>query len=193
MKNNKSRYAILGALTWGPQSGYDIRKNIETSVGNFWSEGYGQIYPLLKELVAEALVTRAVEAQKGKPDRHVYTLTKSGLDQLRQWLQEPAEMQTGRIEILLKLFFGRQIAMTYNLEQVRHFQNSQRFLLDKYEVIERELQASHPTDPNLPYWLITLRYGKHITRALLLWAEETSIELDALTDETHRLIPAQLL
>ena len=75
---------------------------------HFWSEGYGQIYPTLKQLASAGVVTSRVEPGRGKPDRHVYTLTPTGRDELRRWLARPAEsMQAGRSELLLKIFFGR--------------------------------------------------------------------------------------
>ena len=72
MKPTKSKYAILGMLSIRPMSGYDVRKEIQESISNFWTESYGQIYPALKSLVAEKLVTRTVQRGVGKPDRHVY-------------------------------------------------------------------------------------------------------------------------
>ena len=51
--NNSSRAAILGLLLMHDASGYDIRKLAEGSIGHFWSESYGQIYPTLKRLVRD--------------------------------------------------------------------------------------------------------------------------------------------
>jgi DNA-binding PadR family transcriptional regulator len=50
MREVKSKYAILGMLSIAPMSGYDIKKQVETSISNFWSESYGQIYPALRNL-----------------------------------------------------------------------------------------------------------------------------------------------
>ena len=65
MKDKKSKYAILGMLSIEPMSGYDIKKEIEESISNFWTESYGQIYPVLKSLVAEKLVTKTVQKGAG--------------------------------------------------------------------------------------------------------------------------------
>lgn len=73
-KENKSRYALLGVLSVCPGSGYDIKKFMEQSTGYFWSESYGQIYPLLKQLEQEGLATHHTEKQEGKPERYVYAL-----------------------------------------------------------------------------------------------------------------------
>ena len=42
-KENKSKYAVMGVLSICPASGYDIKKFMECSTSNFWSESYGQI------------------------------------------------------------------------------------------------------------------------------------------------------
>ena len=105
-KENKSRYAVLGMLSLRPMSGYDLKKYIELGTSNFWSESYGQIYPMLKQLAEEGLTSSHVEKREGRPERHVYTLTDKGWDALRHWLTEPVESQLARNELLLKLFFG---------------------------------------------------------------------------------------
>jgi hypothetical protein len=38
-------------------SGYEIHKAIEDNFGSFWGESYGQIYPTLKRLAAEGLIS----------------------------------------------------------------------------------------------------------------------------------------
>jgi len=60
-RENKSRYALLGMLSYMPMSGYDLRKFIESSTSNFWSESYAQIYPMLKQLTREGLTTSHTE------------------------------------------------------------------------------------------------------------------------------------
>ena len=106
---SSSRYAVLGILTLEPMSGYDIKKFIETSVAHFWRESYGNLYPLLNRLTDEKLVRRRTKRQKGKPDRHVYSLTDRGRAAFLEWLGEPAKEDAVRSELLLKLFFGRHL------------------------------------------------------------------------------------
>src|SRR5713101_9582637 len=88
-KENKSKYAVLGALSNCPGSGYDIKKMMEQSTSNFWNESYGQIYPILKQLVEEGLAASHTEKQEGKPEKYIYTLTDEGQEELRHWLIEP--------------------------------------------------------------------------------------------------------
>ena len=77
-RSSSSKEVLLGLLTVAPMSGYDLGQNIRGSVGFFWNESYGQIYPNLKTLAAEGFVACKTERQKGKPERHIYSITKKG-------------------------------------------------------------------------------------------------------------------
>src|ERR1700754_1627141 len=96
--------AVLGLLSMSPMSGYGMRTVISQSIGHFWSESFGQIYPALKRLTAEGCVEKETERQKGRPDRNVYSLTAKGRERLREWLVVPAVPEVPRNELLLKLF-----------------------------------------------------------------------------------------
>ncbi len=178
MKETKSKYAVLGMLSICPMSGYDIKKRIEGSISNFWSESYGQIYPILKRLVSEQFVTKTVERHSGKPDRHVYALTEQGRKELQRWLTEGIVPKVERNELLLRLFFGEEVASTVSSEHVEKYKELQLQLLEKYRAIEKEIKAEYANDSNLPYWLMTLRYGQHVSQALLQWCDETLVALN---------------
>jgi PadR family transcriptional regulator AphA len=191
-KENKSRYAVLGMLSLGPMSGYDLKKTIELSTSNFWHESYGQIYPMLKQLAEEGLTTSHTEKQEGRPERHVYSLTDKGWETLRHWLTEPAEYQLARNELLLKLFFGRQVQVPISAEHVQKHRTLQIQLLQHYDATEAYVKANFAETSHLPYWLMTLSYGRHIAQALLAWCDETLVALNKLTDaeyttETHQM------
>ena len=171
-KTGTTEYAVLGMLALGPGSGYDLKKRIEGSVAHFWSESYGQIYPILARLASRKLVERRLERQKGKPDRSVYSITAEGRERLGAWLAEPAHEQAFRSELLLKLFFGRHRPVAENIRHVERFRERQLALKRGYADSERDLlrERSHP---DLPYWLITLRFGQSRANALLRWSEQT--------------------
>src|SRR6202795_1697292 len=103
-KAGTTEFAVLGMLGWGPASGYDLKKRIESSVAHFWSESYGQIYPILARLASEGLAERRLERQKGKPDRYVYSITVAGQERLRAVVREPAPGEGFRSGVLLTLF-----------------------------------------------------------------------------------------
>jgi len=187
MREVKSKYAILGMLSIAPMSGYDIKKKVETSISNFWSESYGQIYPVLRSLIADKLLTRkTVKSEAGKPDRHVYSLTARGRKELRRWLHEGFAPKIQRNEFLLKLFFGEEITPKANIAHVEQFRELQRGLLKKYGAVEKEIMRDYADNSNVPYWLMTVRYGEHVSRALLQWCDKTLVELNRLEKNTKR-------
>lgn len=178
MKETKSKYALLGMLSIHPMSGYDIKKRIEESISNFWTESYGQIYPVLKSLVAEKLVTKTVERGSGKPDRHVYALTERGRKELQQWLTEGITPKVERNELLLKLFFGEEAPVETAIKHVEQFRELQHQLLKKYKAIEKEIKVKYADNSNLPFWLLTVRYGERVAQALLGWCDEAIVKLN---------------
>ncbi|MCU1253574.1 MAG: PadR family transcriptional regulator [Edaphobacter sp.] len=172
--------ALLGLLSLGPMSGYDIRQLISQSIGHFWSESYGQIYPGLKRLAAAGLVAKKTERGKGSPDRHVYSLTAEGREQLRRWLKLPVAKEVPRNELLLKLFFGAQVSPNVSREHVQGYLELHQRELKTYEAIAKRLRKEEADDPQLPFWLMTLNMGRHRSRAMVKWCRETLAELEEL-------------
>ncbi len=180
-RENKTKFAVLGLLTYAPLSGYDIRRIYEDSLGNFWSESYGHIYPILKRLVDEGLATRDVERHEGRPDRHVYTITELGREEIHRWLALPPEPHKERVELLLKLFHGWEMGSGVMIEHVRQVRAEHEALLKKYDHYDTAMAAA--LDPPTPYWLMTVSCGRHISEAYIAWCDETIGKLETLPDE----------
>jgi PadR family transcriptional regulator AphA len=178
MKNQRSKYAILGMLSIRPMSGYDIKKAIQGSINYFWTESYGQIYPMLKSLVAERLVTKTVKKQGGKPDRHVYRLTTSGRKELHTWLAGAVTPTVERNELLLKLFFGEESSITLNVKHIEEYRQLQTERHEAILAIEHTIRSQDPDSADAPYWLMTVNYGKKITKARIDWCGETLVRLN---------------
>jgi PadR family transcriptional regulator AphA len=178
--------ALLGLLSLGPMSGYDIRQLIPRSIGHFWSESYGQIYPGLKRLEAAGLVEKKTERQKGKPDRNLYSLTAAGRDQLQDWLKLPVEREVPRSELLLKVFFGAHVPCSVSREHVMAYMQVHHSALKTYDAIAKALQRDEAGDPQLPYWLMTLNFGRHNSGAIVTWCKETLKELERLEGTKKR-------
>ncbi len=172
MKKSKTKFAVLGILSYGPMSGYDIKKFYEQNVAGFWSESYGQIYPILKRLAEEGMATRSIQRQEGKPDRHIYALTVKGHEELQRWLVEPTGRQIGRHETLLKLIFGNQISIADNILQIQRFLDRQITELEEIQVLKKQLESQAVNNPNRPFWQLAFSYGEHVNRAYIAWAEE---------------------
>jgi DNA-binding PadR family transcriptional regulator len=181
MQRNRTAYVILGLLSIEPnKSGYDIRKAVESSVGNFWSESYGQIYPALKKLAAEGLIEPSHSTSGTRKRRQEYALTESGSACLREWLALPFQNDPPRNEFLLKLFFGHEAASGVSMGHVGELQQKNRRMLATLLEIEAYAQRQQSQNPNKPYWMLTLSLGIALTRAALDWGESALAQLAAL-------------
>jgi len=179
-RSRSTPYAILGMLSLAPMSGYDIRKEAATSIGYFWSESYGQIYPALRELRAQGWIRPRPGKSGGSRDRHVYQITERGREALAAWRSEPPREAPARNELLLKLFFGTAGEIAHEIEWIDKLLPEQRDALREFGRIREQLMKEQRDHPSLPFWLITLSYGEHRSRALLRWGRETQKTLRAL-------------
>ena len=96
----------LGMLTDGPASGYDLKKQFESSFSHFFAAGYGSNYPALSSLAEHGLVSCEEIPQEGKPDRKVYAITDEGLEFLRKALRNTETCHKVRSEFLATLCFA---------------------------------------------------------------------------------------
>jgi DNA-binding PadR family transcriptional regulator len=170
---NKSQFALLGMLTLGPMTGYDIKKLLDGSLQNFWAESYGQIYPILKRLVSLGWATLKEERRTAKPARKVYAITAKGRTALNKWLHEETEPHTYRIELLLKLFFGAEVPVAVSRAQVQAFRQHAERTLASYREIESSLRMAKAKDPGVPYWLTTVDFGIGYQKAVIEWCDRT--------------------
>ena len=175
-RSSSSREVLLGLLTIQPMSGYDLGQTIRTSVGHFWNESYGQIYPNLKALAAKGFVSSSTERQKGKPDRHIYSITQKGRDRLAEWLAVEPQPEIPRNELLLKLFFGAQASAPILIGFVERMAEQEATLLHQFKAIHNEI-AKGQQSPGTPYWKMAARFGQIELEAHLRWADETLAEL----------------
>lgn len=96
----------LGMLSDGEASGYDLKKQFESTFVHFFAAGYGSIYPALAALHAGGLVACREVPQDGRPDRKVYRITEQGLRHLRAGLDDPNPSHKVRSEFLATMCFA---------------------------------------------------------------------------------------
>jgi DNA-binding PadR family transcriptional regulator len=189
-----SRFAILGLLTNCPMSGYQIRQLVKWSIGQFWSESYGQIYPALRALADAGLVMRQPEPKSAKKakqgtnrrPRHVYAITEKGRRALAHWVSSPFHLQVPRNELLLKMFFGATVPVAETKAQIERFRQMQLKTQEVFAATEQRLLTEHAGNPQLPYWLMTLDYGQQENRAMLAWCDASLSTLNSLPPATRR-------
>ncbi len=172
-KSNKTEYALLVILSIEPMSCYDIRSYVQQSIGFFWQESYGQIYPALRQLTASKLVAKRKAQTSRGPARYVYSITKAGRRKFANWLAAEPEPEKVRNELLLKLYFGTMGNPTDHIRHLESLLASQNDRLKQFAQIEKHVLRQYEGVPDYPYWRSTLRFGQHVTRARVRWCQET--------------------
>lgn len=104
------RYAILGALSRQPLSGYDLKRLFAESGIVHWSGNNNQVYRTLLALHREGALSVSVDAEGAGPVRKVYAVTERGRAELRDWLKSPPELPELRHPLLVQLAWTDQLA-----------------------------------------------------------------------------------
>jgi DNA-binding PadR family transcriptional regulator len=157
---------ILGLLSLGPRSGYDIKTVVDRSTRFFWAASYGQIYPELKRLEQEGLVEGEDQPSGGR-SRRVYQLTKRGREALHDWLLGTTVTIELRDESLLRLFFADALPD----EQALGLLEARKHGHEEYLEVLRAIQAL-PGGPDPTFVDLVLRWGIDFNEWGASWCEE---------------------
>jgi DNA-binding PadR family transcriptional regulator len=158
-------YVVLGMISLGRRSGYEIKQAVEHSIRFFWTISQAQIYPALEDLERERLI-RGKDDPRGRRPRRVYTLTRRGQQVFEDWLTRDEDLPFELRDVgLLKVFFadllGRDAALAL-LSTVRRRSEERVAQLDAI----RPAAASVAEYEGYSYPLITLRLGVAYHRAM---------------------------
>jgi DNA-binding PadR family transcriptional regulator len=166
-------HAILVSLAEKASSGYELARRFDKSIGQFWTATHQQIYKVLGRMESAGWVTATVVEQDGRPDKKVYDVTPVGRDELTRWISEPADSDSGRSELAVKLrgaSFGRTGDVVKEVERHRALHETR---LDFYLANEKH-EFPDPTrlrGRRLHQYLV-LRGGIRIEQNMIDWYDE---------------------
>lgn len=184
MKRTQTAYLILGILSFHPhQTGYHIRKTVESGINYFWSESFGQIYPTLKRLSIEGLIEPS--GPEGPKRSQAYSITDAGRACLQEWLALSYRNDPPRDEFLLKLFFAVGSGPEIAILQLRDFQQRNQKLLATLVEIEKLAEKQNKQHPGFPYWMLTLEYGLAQVRTALAWSDHAIEKLQSISSQSR--------
>jgi DNA-binding PadR family transcriptional regulator len=164
---SNTEYAVLGLLTFGQRSGYDLDRLAQRSVGYFWRPAKSKIYEILPRLVERGLARSTAVTQEKRPDKLLYAITPEGERTLRSWLDSREQIPGVRRDgLLLKLFFGANADPTALREQIVERRRRAEDQLAALEQIEREIDREADFFPYL-----TLLHGLEDARSVIAWAD----------------------
>jgi PadR family transcriptional regulator AphA len=169
-----TEFSVLGLLSHGEHSGYDLKKAAEAGVGYVWTAAKSHIYAVLPRLVEDGYATTRRVAQERRPDKQVYRITRKGEQAFHDWLEEPVEERAGaRSPFLLKVFFGGKMSKEALVAHVERKREEAARELAEYREIEERIRD----DDRSYFGYVTLRWGLAQAEAWIRWADEILREL----------------
>jgi DNA-binding PadR family transcriptional regulator len=135
--NMDVRSMLLGFLMEKSMTGYELKKIFSISFSFFSGLSYGSIYPALRKMEQEGLITMRMEIQDGAPNRKVYTITDAGRQAFMEAMRAPFSLDKAKSPFLAKLFFFARLAPEERVAMTtKHLQTIQG--------VHRQLEAGRP-------------------------------------------------
>lgn len=184
------KHALLGFLNYGGTTGYQLKENFDNSIAHFWQANLSQIYPTLKEMERDGLLTMEVEYQESRPNRKVYHITDKGREELRRWLRLPTSLASVHEPFLIKVFFGSELSTEEILAHLRSQLELHRAQLDAYAAMEATASCRSAVAASLVresvFWDLTLQMGVKSEEAWIAWLEDAIRQIEALGENSER-------
>jgi DNA-binding PadR family transcriptional regulator len=167
-------YLFLAFLKAGPQSAYELKKEMSSSVNFFWSAQHSQVYQQANRLRRDGYIEPS--GPTSARNRQLLALTEEGARAVDRWLFEPAAPYRIYDESLAKLYFASftDSATTTALLKDQHQHHAE--LLAEFERIHAVLKGVDFGDV-VPGQLYALRLGVEVESAYLRWIDQTLTDL----------------
>lgn len=167
------RHAMLGLLSEGPASGYDLMGRFEASLSYVWPATQSQVYTELGKLADAGLIEVSAEGPRGRKE---YSLTEAGLAELKHWMTEVEPVPSRRSDLMLRVFFlgvvSVEEAQAYLRRQAEHARREHEELRKILDLVQE-----HADDPLSTYGRLPLEWGLRATALLEEWTEWAAKEL----------------
>jgi DNA-binding PadR family transcriptional regulator len=140
-----TEYAVLGMVAWGEASGYELARSAARGVGYIWAPSRSQIYKVLPRLADWGLVRSREVAQRGRPDKALYRITREGRAVLRTWIEDVEDDPAGGASVfLLKILYGWVASDEAVLAQLDAYRHRIGRTIAHFEELERNVPANEP-------------------------------------------------
>lgn len=167
MSTSDSSHFILGMLSREPMSGYDIKlflKNLTWLIGK---PSFGNLYPTLRSLLSNDLVTVETFRQDSKPPRKVYSITQAGKDVLKEWLDKPLKPDVSLKAFVMRLIVADSFTPTAFMALL-----SKRSAQVAAQRTALEKRLSTESLGKGEWQRLALNYGITLANAELAWLDE---------------------
>jgi len=151
----------------GQLTGYDIKKDIEAGVGNFYKVSFGNLYPALKRLTDKGLVTLD-EQTHGNRVKKYYMATEEGKKDFMEWLSTPFDYSLGGEALMTKIFFFGYLPEKARKQQLHEYEIYYHQSLRKLRTLEKTILDKE--GEKVDYFMMsTLYYGIRKIKIAIEW------------------------
>jgi len=166
-RERKIDMVILGLLSHEDLTGYDMKKRIDGAISFFWKGSFGNIYPALKDMENQALITKSDTSMGGR-EKTTYHITENGRNLLKDWLKEEQANNELKYETLLKLFFGGAESREVSLHNIEVFEEQLHRDLKVLKTYRENLDKASDAEDHI-YYSLTVSFGIETYEAYLKW------------------------
>ena len=166
---SKSSYAILGLLSKYSYSGYELKRRIIKTSSFYCSESSAQIYPVLKKLEVQELLTSNIDKASGARNKRIYAITKKGRDELIKWLKTDSDVAIYREEFLIQLSLSQHLTTSQLSKKISHYQQSIQEKLEILTQVIKHIKKDHAGKEDQQYLLLTYDHIHAMLDAKLQW------------------------
>ena len=132
---------LLGALFNQSMTGYELKKIFSISFAYFSGLSFGSIYPALKKMEEEGLISMRLEVQQSAPNRKVYTITSEGKEAFMQALRSPFGPEKHKNSFLMRMFFFSHLSKAERLVAAQDYLESIRSSLNELTAFQPEIET----------------------------------------------------
>jgi len=166
------RHFILGLLTQQPMSGYDIKHFLKSLSWLIGSPSFGSLYPTLHTLLKDGLVTVEVVPRESKPPRKIYSITGTGQQVLKEWINQPATANAPLKAFAMRLVLASNFSSAGLIELVQQ----RRAQVAAHHAILEQTAKTMEEETDLGQRL-ALEYGLALAFAELVWLDNIISDL----------------
>lgn len=166
------RYFVLGLLAQQPMSGYDIKRFVKGLSWLIGSPSSGSLYPALRSLLEDQLVSVEIVPGVDKPPRKIYSIEEAGRDALEKWIEKPVAATS------LKAFVMRLLlADNFSTANLAAYLQRRRAQVATHQTDLTKMSEGLSTGTDLGLRL-TLNYGLELASAEMTWLDNALVRLD---------------
>jgi DNA-binding PadR family transcriptional regulator len=183
------KHAILGFLIDQPMHGYALKRALSPALPPERRINDGVLYPLLKRMESEGLISGRVERRNGAPDRRVFHPTRAGRRAFEAWLRSSVEeddevaydFMLGHPFLTKSLFFRRLSPLQVARKLADQLETSEAKLADFRRI--RKGMVERGVDP---YRIAVLDLGIAQQREKVRWLKQTGGEVGRSRERASR-------